>query len=337
MKDVVIIGAGLAGLVCAQQLKHSGLNVSIVEKSGGVGGRMATRRLQGTWVDHGAQYITVRSDGFGRFIHKLQEAGIVQQWTRSVHRLTPDGLFPPSADEMYPRYTCPTGMTSIAKHLAADQKVTSNTRIVSANLQDRKWRLTTEDRGQIVADAIVSTMPAPQFLPVFEAVLAPAPAFLKAVKSVKFSPNITIMAGYPKGTPVSTEWKAIRCVDDPILSWVSHDSTKHPQEITQPIFVLQSTREFARKTLEEINLEKAGQPLLNQASQLLATWFSKPEWWQVHRWRYALVEEALGVACLSTEVPLPLVCAGDWCAGSNLEGAYQSGLAAAAALLEMLA
>ncbi|MFN6068758.1 MAG: FAD-dependent oxidoreductase, partial [Pseudanabaena sp.] len=54
MKDVIVIGAGMSGLICAQQLKQAGLDVTIVEKSAGLGGRMATRRLQGTWVDHGA-------------------------------------------------------------------------------------------------------------------------------------------------------------------------------------------------------------------------------------------------------------------------------------------
>lgn len=73
MKDVIVIGAGMAGLTCAQQLKQAGLDVTIVEKSAGVGGRMATRRLQGTWVDHGAQLLSVKSDSFGRFVRKLQE------------------------------------------------------------------------------------------------------------------------------------------------------------------------------------------------------------------------------------------------------------------------
>ena len=71
MKDVIVIGAGMAGLICAQQLKQAGLDVTVVEKSAGVGGRMATRRLQGTWVDHGAQLISVKSDSFGRFIRLL--------------------------------------------------------------------------------------------------------------------------------------------------------------------------------------------------------------------------------------------------------------------------
>jgi len=36
--DVVIVGAGLAGLRCAQLLSNSGMDVVIVEKSDRVGG-----------------------------------------------------------------------------------------------------------------------------------------------------------------------------------------------------------------------------------------------------------------------------------------------------------
>lgn len=51
--DVAVIGAGMAGLICAQQLQRAGYSVVMLEKSRGVGGRMATRRVSDTrasWV-----------------------------------------------------------------------------------------------------------------------------------------------------------------------------------------------------------------------------------------------------------------------------------------------
>ncbi len=334
--DVIVIGAGMSGLVCAQHLRQAGVNVTIVEKSAGVGGRMATRRMQGTWVDHGAQYITVRSEAFGRFINKLIDRGIVQEWTRTIYQLTSEGLVAPKADEMYPRYSCPQGMTAIAKHLAEGQNIKLGKRIATVEIKDGRWNLTCEDGEAIAATAVVATMPAPQFLPLFESAMSTAPTFLKTVKLVKFAPCITIMAGYSNQQEIPHEWQAIACTDDPILSWIGLDSSKHSADSSQPVFVFQSTAELARQSLEEHNLEIAGKPLLEQVSYHLAPWFNQPEWWQVHRWHYALVQESLGVACLSTEIPLPLVCAGDWCAGENLEGAYQSGCEAAMSLLEML-
>jgi renalase len=336
MKDVIIIGAGLSGLVCGQQLRNAGLDVAIVEKSAGVGGRMATRRLQGTWVDHGAQYITVRDEGFGRFMAKLEAKKIVQQWTRTVHQLTPEGLQPPTTDEIYPRYVCAKGMTAIAKFLAAEQQVALSTRVNAVTHQGKVWHLITDNQEPILTRAVVCTIPAPQMLPIFEPVLDTAPSFIKALQSIQFAPCLSLMAGYAADKELPIEWQAIQVVDDPIVSWIAIDSSKHPDQATQPVFVFQSTAEFAKQSLEETNLELAGKPILGQVGKLLAPWLAHPEWWQLHRWRYAFAEEALGVACLSTAVPLPLVCAGDWCAGQNVEGAYQSGLAAADSLLELL-
>lgn len=336
MKDVIVIGAGISGLTCAQQLKQAGLDVSIVEKSAGVGGRMATRRLQGTWVDHGAQLISAKSDDFSRFIRKLEEKKIVKEWTRNVYQLSSDGLRPPEADNRHPRYCCPLGMTAIAKHMASELNIINNNRIVGVSHDNRKWQLISDRQEILETSAIVSTIPAPQFLTLFEEVLSTAPNFLQAVQSVKFAPSVTIMAGYSNSYDIPEEWQAIQCVDDPILSWISHDSSKHSDRSLQPVFVFQSTAEFARQSMEEPDLEVAGKPLLNQSGRLLAPWLASPEWWQVHRWRYALSEESLGVSCLSTAVPLALVCAGDWCAGKNIEAAYHSGLAAAESVIHLL-
>ena len=55
--DVVIVGAGLCGLRCAQILSQSGLNVVIVEKSDRVGGRLSSFSINGFIIDEGFQLI----------------------------------------------------------------------------------------------------------------------------------------------------------------------------------------------------------------------------------------------------------------------------------------
>ncbi len=67
MIDVAVIGAGMAGLVCAQQLKQAGYSVLVVEKSRGLGGRVATRRLHDIWADHGACYLKPKGEFFQNF------------------------------------------------------------------------------------------------------------------------------------------------------------------------------------------------------------------------------------------------------------------------------
>ncbi|AZS89158.1 FAD-dependent oxidoreductase [Streptomyces griseoviridis] len=53
--DVLVIGAGAAGLACARDLLTAGLDVRVLEASDGVGGRMRTDRIDGFVVDRGFQ------------------------------------------------------------------------------------------------------------------------------------------------------------------------------------------------------------------------------------------------------------------------------------------
>jgi predicted NAD/FAD-dependent oxidoreductase len=55
--DVAIIGAGLAGVAAAGDLIAAGKSDLLIDKSRGVGGRMATRRHCDTRIDHGAQLL----------------------------------------------------------------------------------------------------------------------------------------------------------------------------------------------------------------------------------------------------------------------------------------
>ena len=56
-KSVVVVGAGLAGLTCAIYLQRSGHQVSILEASDHVGGRVKTDHVNGYLFDHGFQVI----------------------------------------------------------------------------------------------------------------------------------------------------------------------------------------------------------------------------------------------------------------------------------------
>ncbi|MFD7068707.1 NAD(P)/FAD-dependent oxidoreductase [Streptomyces sp. NPDC059913] len=53
--DVIVVGAGLSGLVCALDLCRAGRRVILLEASEGVGGRMRTDRRDGFLLDRGFQ------------------------------------------------------------------------------------------------------------------------------------------------------------------------------------------------------------------------------------------------------------------------------------------
>ncbi len=54
---MIIVGAGLTGLRAAHRLSEAGLSVLIFERSGHIGGRMATHETAGYKIDHGFQVL----------------------------------------------------------------------------------------------------------------------------------------------------------------------------------------------------------------------------------------------------------------------------------------
>lgn len=55
--DVLVVGAGLAGLACARTLERAGLSVIVVEAADEVGGRMRTDLVDGFLCDRGFQIV----------------------------------------------------------------------------------------------------------------------------------------------------------------------------------------------------------------------------------------------------------------------------------------
>jgi phytoene dehydrogenase-like protein len=62
--DVLIVGAGLAGLCCARRLAQCGVSFQLLEASDGIGGRVRTDVVEGFRLDRGFQvYLTAYPEG----------------------------------------------------------------------------------------------------------------------------------------------------------------------------------------------------------------------------------------------------------------------------------
>lgn len=315
MTDVAVIGAGMAGLVCAQQLSKAGYSVIVLEKSRGLGGRVATRRLHNTCADHGVCYLKPKGELLKRFVELLSRHHILEVWTNDPE----------------PNYIAPEGMSAIAKFLAQNLEISLNQRVETITPIDNKWHLTFESGDEeLTAASVVVAIPAPQAF----TLISPLgdlvnKAFLDNLRSIEFYPSLAVMAGYPADSQPLPEWKALSFVDNPDLAWIGLDSSKRHNS-QQPLFVIQSSADFAQRYLEYLDLHLAAQQMLQSASQIVQLpWLATPEWMQVHRWRYAFPRNPWNKAFLSAESFLPLVCCGDWCSGKLVEGAMLSGLAAA--------
>jgi predicted NAD/FAD-dependent oxidoreductase len=79
-KTCLIVGAGIAGLAAANQLRRNGWAPLVLDKGRGPGGRMATRQRGTTRFDHGAQFFTVRHARFKSVVDDWISRGVVKPW-----------------------------------------------------------------------------------------------------------------------------------------------------------------------------------------------------------------------------------------------------------------
>jgi renalase len=334
MVEIAIVGAGIAGLTCAQRLQQAGRRVILIDKSRGLGGRLATRRLAETHADHGVCYLQPKSDQFRHWVADLVDVGILRLWSEGIYHLTADGVLQPPSKSA-PCYAAPTGANSIAKYLGRDLEIISNRLVTGISPVDHGWQLSsnTDPEWYLTAEQVIFATPPAQALMITSSVIDAD--CRHQLSNVRFTRSITAIAVYPESQQniaATIPWQGIQAHDHPLLAWIGLDSSKQV-EPNQPVLVIQSSAAFADRYFDAPDLTIVGQQLLDLASPFVP--LHSPELIQVHRWGYAFAQNPIVAKFLTTKTSAPLHFCGDWCGGNRVESAYLSGLALADRLLNL--
>jgi renalase len=298
---VVVIGAGLAGVACAVELVAAGVDVRVVERAHTVGGRMASKRIDGRPVDLGAAYFTVRDPEFAQVVDRWQAAGLARPWTSELAVLG-DGERGRAPGPV--RWAAPGGLRSLVAALAEGLPVELEREV------KRVGPGPTVDGEP--TDAVVLAMPDPQARRLLDD-RAPAAAL---VDGREWRSVITVAAGWQQ-----REWPPMSAAfvnDHPLLSLVADDGDRRGDGA--PVLVAHTTDELARRC--DARPDDAVEPVLDALRGLLGL-RSDPLWTHAHRWRYASPPE-------DRDAPFHLgddgvALAGDGWGSPKVETAWRSG------------
>jgi predicted NAD/FAD-dependent oxidoreductase len=316
--DVLIIGAGISGLLCATELRKAGKSVRILDKGRGLGGRMATRRMAGGRLDHGAQYFTIRDARLQAYADAWLEAGILKEWFRHLPEdSNPDG---------YPRYCGVTGMTDVPKYLAKDLDVQTSEQVTELSRDTELWLARTASGDSFLGKHLVITAPLPQALNLLDMTgLRYANGQTDALREVRYERGLATLAilDGPSGLPSPGGMK----VHQAPLTWIGDNHQKGISPGVSAI-TLHADAAFADEHWDSPN-EVRGPLMLEAAAPYIK---AKVLEYNCHRWGFTKPINPWPEPYYQN-AGLKLTLAGDSFGGQRVEGAALSGIEAAGAIL----
>ncbi len=268
--DVLIVGAGLSGLCLARELKRDCL---LLEKSRGVGGRIATRRIDDLGFDHGAPNLPDDSTIRNLF----QEARL-----HEALRTSSAGVYHPES------------MTQLPKSLAKGLTIRKSTKVEALRRTASGWELQTDGPEMFLGRDVVLTAPLPQAIELLDRSRISVPDQLRRVTYTK-----AVMALVITQEVVAPELKCSPRLHS-VLSM--RERRLHPRG-----FVVRASDALS----EELFDRPEAQALEVLLSEFLACFSTPPAlaFQELKKWRYVLPKTHLSVPY--TEVSESLWLTGD--------------------------
>jgi len=312
----------MAGMACAASLHSHGYDPVVLEKSRGLGGRLATRRVNDmTTFDHGAQFVTARSPAFRAFLQAATDAGTGALWLPGIAgdpvTRTSDWVVGTPA------------MNALVKPLADGVEIRLGQEVNAVERTGKGWRIrTVADPGGDVFDAVVCTAPAPQA----QALLAAEAALSAALDTVTIAPCWALMVAF--ATPLRPGFEVRRSSTDD-LAWLASNSAKPQRATSRDCWIAHASPSWSAHWLEQ-DRQAITAAMLKMLQGSLAVPLPEIVHADAHRWRYAMTTTPLAQPFLASGDGTLFV-GGDWCLGARIECAHASGEAIADALVSAAA
>lgn len=326
IQKLAVVGAGVSGLSAAAALAKAGRTVQIFEKSRGLGGRLAVRRVEGIGsFDIGAQFMTADSAVFGDFLARAVERGDAAAWNGRIVHLDEDSVKPAFERQ---RWVGVPGMNAWVSALFPRESIALG-HTVSTLEQTPAGGWILDGDGHQIFDAVILAVPSAQ-----ARALVPRHALRTGpiddlLSRETMDPCWCVYAAFETRLTLPFDGAFVRRASSP-FSWLGRDSSKPGRRGERDHWVLHASVEWTRahfdspaSEVENLLLQELA-ALYGQALPLAAHVGS-------HRWRFAAPTSSAPQGT-HWDPGLGLGVVGDWVNGGRVEGAFLAGLSLAQAI-----
>jgi len=337
MTSIGVVGAGAAAAAACYVLDGAvpDASITVLEKSGGLCGRAATRRRGGVTYDYGANYVKSDDERVVDLLHRFDDGLVEVEGGVDVFDRT--GTVSDGRDTEERKFTYETGVTRLAKHLfgATDAAVHRRTRVE---------RLVRIDDGDGTAwalvdgggdrwgpfDALLLNPPAPQTAALLETAEWDADgraALLSAVRDVDYRTVWTAVLGYPFELDVPY-YALVNTDKEHAVGWISREECK-PGHVPdgESVLVVQANHEWSVDRYDAAAERNVAALATHAADVVGDDRLTEPTWTDHQGWRYALPESGVRTGALGAAENAGLYPVGDWVAGeARVHAAVRNGL-----------
>lgn len=292
---IAILGAGFSGCHIYSLLKKDGHDVTIFEKSRGVGGRCSTKYIDDKLIDHGTPFFQTQERTFNVFCEEKEKQNILIK----------------NGDCYYPKH----GMNKLCSSLINDLDLIKNTKINAVNKRDSMWILTDENAQKYGNfDNLIITIPAPQVL---QMEINLDSAIYKKLNQVKYDSIATLIV---YSYTLQNLMNAKLLIDTSFKKIVDNSSKYTYQTFSSYVIHLNENISNENNFISKQDIEKfiCEKVFDTSGINLKDDFHTIP-----HLWKYALVSKSLNQDYIY-DSSLGLGICGDYFNGNNLNGAYLS-------------
>ncbi|SFB91928.1 hypothetical protein SAMN05444422_10330 [Halobiforma haloterrestris] len=331
-----VVGAGAAAAAATYVISETvdDATVTVLEKSGGLCGRAATRRRDGIVYDYGANYVKSDDQRVTDLLTETLETEGLVEIEEPIWTFDRDGEVSPGRESDEHKWTYRRGLTQIAKRLFArtDADVHRRTRVERISRDCGVWRLEDAD-GEIWGpfDRLLLNPPAPQTADLVRSAGWEADdlreTLVDAIEAVPYRAVWTGVFHYP--FELEAPYYALINTDkEHEVGWIAREECK-PGHVPdgESLLVVQAGHEWSRERYDEPP-ERNLAELADAAADLLEDdRLTEPDWTDHQGWRYALPEGSATTGPLRSAEREGLYCLGDWVTGEGrIHAALRSGL-----------